>query len=186
MEIREKNFLESLEDFVQASKIDSRDYVNGQRTQNLVRFGADPFGRDSNFSHITASAWIVNPDKSAIVLTHHRKLDQWLQIGGHCDGNTDPFAVAVREIEEETGLVGLKSLSKRCIDIDIHLIPESNHEKAHFHYDIRYLFQASDAIPLIQSIESNALSWVKFDQIEAFTNAHSVLIAKYKILESYL
>lgn len=62
------------------------------------------FERDCWRGHVTGSAWLVDPDRSAVLLTHHRKLNIWVQLGGHSDGDPDTLAVAQREAEEESGL----------------------------------------------------------------------------------
>jgi 8-oxo-dGTP pyrophosphatase MutT (NUDIX family) len=130
------------------------------KTLNFVRAHPNCFQRGLGIGHITGSAWIVSPDRTQILLTHHQKLKRWLQPGGHADGNPDVLAVARQEAQEETGLAGLKLLSSEIFDVDVHLIPARLQEPAHDHYDIRFIFEADPDEGLVVSPESKALAWV--------------------------
>lgn len=132
------------------------------------------FDRTLTTGHVTASAWIVSRDRSRILLTHHRKLDFWLQLGGHCDGDPDVRAAALREAHEESGLAELKVLDESLFDVDVHRIPARREEPSHFHYDARFLIEADPAEPLIVSPESKALAWVKLDDLAAVSTDLSV------------
>src|SRR6187551_2058799 len=81
------------------------------------------FHRDHLPGHITGSAWIVDEKKEFVLLTHHAKLNRWLQPGGHADGDENVSGVALREAEEETGIKNFTLLNQGIFDIDIHTIP---------------------------------------------------------------
>ena len=118
----------------------------------------DPFVRDRLSGHFTGSAWVVSADGRRTLLTHHRKLDRWLQPGGHADGDRDLAAVALREAREETGLPGL-SILPGVFDLDRHRIPAHREVPAHWHYDVRFVVRASDDERFVVSDESHALAW---------------------------
>lgn len=103
------------------------------------------------------------------MLTHHRKLDRWLQLGGHADGDGDLAAVALREAEEESGMSGL-TLQGGVFDLDRHLIPARGDEPAHWHYDVRFVVRASDEVFQV-SEESHSLAWKSIAGIAADDNA---------------
>jgi 8-oxo-dGTP pyrophosphatase MutT (NUDIX family) len=138
------------------------------------------FERSLVIGHLTGSAWIVSPDRSRALLTHHRKLNQWLQLGGHADGNPDILAVARREAQEESGLQTIYLLSPQIFDIDIHLIPATATEAAHHHYDIRFLFEADPSHSLRVSRESKALAWVYLAEIDRLGVDSSILRMVHK------
>lgn len=130
------------------------------------------FLRDCYPGHITASAWIVSRESRAVLLTHHRKLDRWLQLGGHTDGESDALRAAIREAKEESGIADLLPLpaggEPRILDLDVHEIPARKDEPAHQHHDIRFLLEASEHAPLArQEAESKALRWFPADGIDA-------------------
>src|SRR5271156_2285909 len=131
------------------------------RDRMLVLLDGTPgcFERTSFPAHFTGSALVVNADGSRVLLHHHRKLDRWLQFGGHCDGDEDILRVARREALEESGIEGLIVASARPFDIDIHEIPPHGDEPAHFHYDVRFMLIAPEAAAPAPSEESRELRW---------------------------
>ncbi|HLJ45366.1 MAG TPA: NUDIX hydrolase [Bryobacteraceae bacterium] len=138
-----------------------------EATRAFVRRYPNCFERALAIGHITGSAWILDPDENAVLLTHHRKLNRWLQLGGHCDGDSNVLRVALREAHEESGLLEIEPLSDSIFDVDVHLIPDWKHEPAHFHYDIRYLLRASKREPFRISEESRELAWKSLDEVAA-------------------
>lgn len=118
------------------------------------------FERSLEVGHITASAWLVNKDNTKALLMHHRKLNLWVQLGGHCDGNTDVLAVAIKEAQEESGIMDIQPVQSGIFDIGVHLIPENKKEKAHYHYDIRFLLQVMSDEDFVANEESHALAWI--------------------------
>ncbi|MEK7323092.1 MAG: NUDIX hydrolase [Pseudomonadota bacterium] len=143
----------------------------------LVRFVENQsqcFERHLRIGHITGSAWIVDRERRHVLLTHHRKLDRWLQLGGHADGETDVLAVALREAREESGVESIKPLLTTPFDIDVHSIPARGDEPRHLHYDVRWLLEADRAAPLVISSESKDLAWVALEDIGRLTTDRSI------------
>lgn len=108
--------------------------------------------------HFTGSAWVVSRDGERALLLHHRKLDRWLQPGGHADGDGDLAGVALREAGEETGLSGLR-VEPGVYDLDRHRIPARGSEPAHWHYDVRFVVRAGADEAFAINEESHALAW---------------------------
>ncbi len=147
--------------------------------RQFVRVHADCFERSCLEGHITGSAWIVSPDHRAVLLHHHAKLDRWLQLGGHSDGDPDPFRVAMREAREESGMERFREPSGAEVplplDVDVHRIPERGAEPPHLHLDLRYLLVAETGQSLVRTAESKALRWVAIGDVAHFTSEESVL-----------
>jgi len=129
------------------------------RFMALLGLDEDPFVRDRLAGHFTASAWLVSRDGRRALLTHHRKLDRWLQLGGHADGDRELDRVALREAWEESGLPRLLLEDAAIFDLDRHRIPEHGGVPSHWHYDVRYVVRAGDDEAFIVSDESHALAW---------------------------
>ena len=124
----------------------------------LLDDAEDPFRRERLAGHFTASAWLVDRSGTRVLLTHHRKLDRWLQLGGHADGVRDFARVALTEAEEESGLTDL-SVGPDIFDLDAHDIPEHKGVPGHVHYDVRFVVHAGENEDFVVSDESHALAW---------------------------
>ena len=124
----------------------------------LLADADDPFRRERLAGHFTASCWLVDRRGERVLLTHHRKLGLWLQLGGHADGERDLRIAALKEAEEESGLPGLR-LEGDVFDLDRHWIPEHKGVPAHWHYDVRYVVRAGDEEAYVVSEESHDLAW---------------------------
>lgn len=116
------------------------------------------FKRGHGPGHFTGSAWLVSADGERVLLTHHRKIRRWLQLGGHADGDRNLARVALREAEEESGLSGLVAVPE-IFDLDRHRIPARGDQTGHWHYDVRYVVRATGDEDFTVSDESLALHW---------------------------
>ncbi|HVU23152.1 MAG TPA: NUDIX hydrolase [Opitutus sp.] len=124
--------------------------------------------------HLTGSAWVVDAVRTRTLLTHHRKLDKWLQLGGHADGDPDLLAVALREAREESGVKRLRAVSLEVFDVDRHWIPARGDVPGHYHYDLRFMIEADPAEPLAISDESHDLAWVEIARVTALNPEESM------------
>jgi len=120
--------------------------------------------RTLELGHFTGSAWLVSQDGQRVLLTHHRKLGRWLQLGGHADGDADLVRVALREAEEESGLGGL-SVEREIFDLDRHRIPARGSDPEHWHYDVRFVVRAGESETFVVSDESHALVWREISEV---------------------
>ena len=152
-----EHLLKSLEKFAEQHP---KQRETAARMADFIRAHEDCFERSCRPGHITGSAWLINPTRDRILLTLHRKLQRWMQTGGHADGDPQVLRVALREAEEESGISGIEPINPEIFDIDIHLIPENTTkgEPAHYHYDVRYLLRAPHEIFCITD-ESDDLHW---------------------------
>ena len=133
------------------------------------------FERSLEIGHVTGSAWVVNRAGTHTLLTHHKKLDKWLQPGGHADGNSNVLDVALQEAREETGIHNFKVLSDGIFDLDIHLIPARKDIPTHYHYDARFVLQTIDSERYQVSDESHDLAWIEIKKLEELTQEESML-----------
>jgi len=154
----------------------------------FIRENPHCFNRSNIPGHVTGSALVLNPDLTRVLLTHHKKLGMWLQLGGHADGHPVTHEVAMTEAAEESGLNDLRfwgyegdlfgrpqSGVPLPFDLDRHLIPTNSKDPEHFHYDVRYLVvAASEQLPVV-SEESHDVRWFTFEQARAVTQEASML-----------
>lgn len=138
--------------------------------------------------HFTGSALVTNPALDQVLLTHHRKLNKWLQLGGHADGDTDLLRVALKEACEESGLtqfqlVGPTAAQPLPFDLDIHEIPARPGEPRHLHLDIRFLLVADPQDTIAISGESHDLKWFAEAEWSRATTEESMLRQFRKLAE---
>ena len=130
----------------------------------FLREGAHPFERINEAGHFTASAWVTNPARDRVLMIWHNVYKSWAWTGGHADGERDLLAVARREAEEESGVIGLRPVMETPVSIEI--LTVDGHEKrgryvsSHLHYNVTYLFEADAAQSLrIKPDENSGAAW---------------------------
>lgn len=134
---------------------------------------ADAHERTCVPGHLTASALVVDATGTRALLTHHAKLGRWLQLGGHCDGDANLVACALREAVEESGIAEL-AIDPVPIDLDVHTIPARKSDPEHLHLDTRFLVHAPPGAVEVRSHESLALGWFDRAALEALDTDDSV------------
>jgi len=184
--VQRQSLIEQLSEYASRNGSAEADVI--ARFIEFVRTEPDCFKRSFPKGHITGSAWVVNGDGSEILLTHHRKLDRWLQLGGHADGESDVLAVAIKEAEEESGLSGFTHIGPGIFDIDIHPIPARKNEPEHLHYDVRYVLRANGCTDYTVSDESHDLRWVRPDEVKTLTTEESMarMVRKWEAMRRKL
>ena len=153
------------------------DHMEREHTMSTLEFlhkNKNSTSTDNLKGHITASAWVLSPHRTETLLTHHRKLNRWLQLGGHIEDDATIQDAALREAVEESGIGNIYFIEDSIFDIDVHLIPARNEVAEHYHYDIRFLLQA-ERTDFVVSDESNELAWVKLTDIGNLVSDESVL-----------
>ena len=163
-----------LDKLAQHTPHDADEHEMLQRIVTFVNEYEDCFKRELTVGHITGSAWILNKERSHVLLTHHKKLNRWLQLGGHSDGESNTLKVALKEGEEESGLEVLP-INEAVFDVDVHLIPARKQEPDHYHYDVRFLLEADSKQPFTVSEESHDLAWVALDELPNKVDERSLL-----------
>ncbi len=155
---------------------------------SFVRLNKDCFERSLKIGHITGSGWLVSLDNSKVLLTHHKNLNKWMQLGGHADGDSNVLNVALREVQEESGIMDVQPISENIFDIDAHIIPTRKSEMEHIHFDIRFAFKVKASEEFIVSDESHDLAWIEIDKVEEYSKDESILrmVRKWKTQNYHL
>lgn len=159
---------------------------------NWIRNNDNAFSRENTVAHMTASAWVVNKDRSKVLMVYHNIYNSWSWLGGHADGETDLLSVALREVKEEAGITNVKPVSEEIfslesLTVDGH-VKKGNYISSHLHLNVTYLLEAdSDEAVSIKADENSGVAW--FSPEEALkkstepwfvTNVYSKLLEKMK------
>lgn len=146
------------------------------RTHRFIEQHANCFDRKLLPGHVSGSAWVVNHARTHVLMMHHRKLDLWLQPGGHADNDPDMVRVVLKECAEESGIdiAGIRLVSEAIFDVDVHTVHASAHDPRHEHFDIRFLVEIDDRLPVPGNDESHEIGWIALDEVMRFNNARSI------------
>lgn len=167
---------------------DEKEESDKEKFLNFINTYDDILTRNNTFGHFSASAFVVNKDRTKMLVVYHIINDGWVCPGGHADGEIDLLSVAVREVEEETGLKA-KVLDENIFDINANYVKDhmkrGKFVSSHIHYDVIYLLEADDTLPLIyREDESKGVKWILFKDafndeiVECFRPIHKRLIKK--------
>ena len=166
------------------SAYEPADATEQRHVEAMVELARQPTStRRDHFEpgHFTASAFVLSPDRSRVVLIEHSKFLRWLQPGGHIEPtDRDVLAACRREVAEEVGLTELVLLHEGPFDVDVHAIPARKGEPAHQHFDMRFLFQ-STSDTLCAGSDALAAKWVSLDDVDTLPSDESVYRAVRKI-----
>ena len=148
----------------------------------------DILTRENKIAHMTTSAWIVNKERTKVLMIYHNIYDSWAWVGGHADGDEDLIHVAKKEIEEETGIKNVKLLLDGIYGLNV--ITVDNHIKrgkvvnSHFHFDIEFLFEADENDMIrIKEDENSNVGWIPVNEIETYCQEPQMIPIYQKLLQ---
>ena len=139
------------------------------RILDFLRNNEDAFERSNATAHMTASAWVINADASKVLMVYHRIYDSWSWTGGHADGERDLLALAIREVQEETGVQNVRPVTEDIYSLEV--LTVDGHEKrgeyvsSHLHMNVTYLLMADEKETLhICEAENSAVAWFGLEE----------------------
>lgn len=132
--------------------------------------GTDIITRENLTAHLTASAWVVTPDRKQVLMAYHNLYNSWAWLGGHADGDWDLRRVAAREAAEESGIRSVRPLGDEILSLEI--LTVDGHEKkgsyvpCHLHLNVTYLFEADPEDALQYKPDENSdVAWINVADI---------------------
>ena len=148
----------------------------------------DLLTRNNEMAHFTASCWIVNPARTHVLMAFHNLYQSWAWLGGHADGEADLLRVALREANEESGIVGARPLrndifSLEILGVDGH-VKRGRYVATHLHLNCTYLLEADDRLPIrVKADENSAVRWIPFADVEAEVRETEMRVVYRKLMD---
>ena len=151
----------------------------------------DTLTRNNEFGHFTASAWVVNKERTKVLMIYHNIYKSWAWTGGHADGESDLLSVAVREVKEETGVENVKVLDDDIFSLEIVCvnghIKRGKYVSSHVHLNVTYLLEVDENETLrIKEDENSGVKWVPIDEVEVSSSERWVKENVYRKLNEKL
>ena len=139
----------------------------------------DTLTRENRTCHFTASSWIVNKERTKVLMIYHNIYDSWAWTGGHCDGDPDVLHVALKEAEEETSLKSVKPLTNELASIEILTVDghvkRGKYVSSHLHLNCSFILEADENEVLqIKEDENSGVKWVNIEDAISLTNENKM------------
>ncbi len=158
---------EQLENYLPVNEQEARDK---KLLLDWIASGKDILTRENEVAHLTASAWVVSPDRKYVLMAYHNLYNSWAWLGGHADGDSDLLRVALKEAREESGIESVHPVTEEIISVETLCV--NGHEKrgryvpSHLHLNVTYLLQADPAQMLrVKPDENSAVAWIAVEDI---------------------
>ena len=142
-----------------------------------IEDGERLYGRDNLSAHFTASAWVVNKEKNKVLMAYHNLYDSWAWLGGHADGEQDLLKVAIKEIQEESGLENVFPVTEEIYSLEILAVDGHNKKgkyvPSHLHLNVTFLLEADENEPVRHKPDENSkVAWFTLEEaVEASNEA---------------
>lgn len=152
---------EQIKNYIPFNEQEERDKV---LILQWLKENENAFSRKNTVAHMTASAWVVNKDRTKVLMVYHNIYNSWSWLGGHADGEKDLLKVAVREVKEEAGIQNVHPVSEEIfslesLTVDGH-IKNGSYVSSHLHFNVTYLLEAdSEESVSIKPDENSGVSW---------------------------
>lgn len=166
-----ENLIKQLEQYIPFNEQEEKDR---QIILDALRTHSDIFERSNKTFHITSSAWVVNKDRTKVLMCFHKIYNSWSWLGGHNDGETDCLKVAIREVQEESGIQSVRPIQNSIYSLEV--LTVDGHQKrgqyvsSHLHLNVTYLLEADDTQSLrVKEDENSGVAW--FDKDEAISKS---------------
>lgn len=166
----EFDLIEELKNYM---PFDENEKNNVEKVLKFLNSGENHYSRTNLVGHVTAGGYVCD-EEGNVLINRHKNSIYWLQFGGHSDGNSNSYEVAVREINEESGIFDLKLISEKILDVDVHLVAnnEKKKEPEHYHYDVNFLFVTNNKEFKI-SDESDEIRWIPISEMQKWLGGKS-------------
>lgn len=136
--------------------------------------------RENPLAHITSSGYIVNKDRTKVLMIYHNIYNSWSWTGGHADGDEDLLYVAIKEAKEETGIKNIKEISEKIFSLDVLPVPahikKEKNIASHLHLSVAYLLEADENDELtIKEDENSGVKWIPINEVSKYSTEEDMI-----------
>lgn len=166
--------MEWIEKIISYKPFNEQEEKDKEITLKCIDIFDEVLTRNNEITHITSSAFVINKSRDRVLMVHHNIYNSWSWTGGHADGDDDLLKVAIRELEEESGVTDIKVISEDIFSLDVlqvkgH-IKKGKYVAPHLHLSVAYLLEASDEQKLVvKQDENSGVKWIEIDKLEEYT-----------------
>lgn len=183
-----KNLIEQIKNYKQYNEQEEKDK---QTILKYIDTFDDVLTRNNEFGHFTASSWVVNKEKTKVLMIYHNIYKSWAWTGGHADGETDLLNTAIRELKEETGVKNVKILKDNIFSLEIICVnghvKRGKYVSSHVHLNLTYLLEVDEEEVLrIKEDENSGVKWINIEDIEKESSEKWIVDNIYKKLNKKL
>lgn len=166
------NWIDSIETYIPYNEQEKKD-------KDIILYCIDKFDdiltRENEIAHITSSAFVVNKARNKVLMVHHNIYNSWSWTGGHADGDDDLLGVAMREVNEETGVNNIHPVSSKIFSLDILTVlghvKREKYVSPHLHLSVAYLLEGDEKEQLVVKEDENSeVKWVPIDKVNVYSN----------------
>ena len=171
------NWIEEIKEYIPYNEQEAAD-------KETILYSIENFNnlltRENPLAHITSSGYIVNKDRTKVLMIYHNIYNSWSWTGGHADGDGDLLHVAIKEAKEETGIKNVKALDNKIFSLDVLTvqahIKKGKNISSHLHLSVAYLLEADENDELtIKEDENSGVQWIPIDEISKYSTEENMI-----------
>ena len=166
------NLIEQIERYQPYNEQEEKDK---QTILKYINTFDDVLTRKNEFGHFTASSWVLNKEKTKVLMIYHNIYKSWAWTGGHVDGDTDLLYTAIRELKEETGVKNVKVLDDEIFSLEIVCVnghmKRGEYVSSHVHLNLTFLLEVDENETLkMKEDENSGVKWINIEDVEKVSN----------------
>lgn len=179
------NYIKQIESYI---PINEQEKIDKESILKFISLNEDVLLRENKIAHMTSSGFILNKQRTKVLMIHHNIYNTWAWTGGHADGDTDLLQVAIKEAVEETGISSVEPIINEIASIEVLTvnahIKRGEFVAPHLHLSVSYILQANEDEELsIKEDENSGVMWIDIDKLDKYSNEPYMIYIYQKLID---